>query len=104
MLFSIVLFGQPLLATTDNQLNAISNLGQLNGIALQCRYMVPMQQIKQSLVSHLPKQRELGKLFEDSTNQSFMDFINQDSSCPDPLAFMRRVSTAISQLEAAYMK
>ena len=89
---------------TDSQLNAIADLGKLNGIALQCRYTTQMQQIKQALVLNLPKQRALGEWFENKTNDSFMAFMNANSSCPSATEFMQQVNAAIITLESEFKK
>lgn len=94
----------PVRAATENQLDAISAMGRVNGIALQCRYMEQMQRIKMTLVLHLPRQRALGDWFEQTTNTSFMDFMNTDSSCPDSQAFVARVDGAIKKIESAFAK
>jgi len=99
-----VSFGQPVFADAKTQHAAIARLGVLNGVALQCRYFDQTQRIKRVLVANLPKRRELGLLFEDTTNRSFIAFMQQDASCPGTAAFVERVDSAVSDLEAAYAK
>lgn len=89
-------------AATDQQLASISKLGQLNGIALQCGYIPQVQKIKQSLVLNLPKQRELGEWFEYQTNNSFMEFIKNNTACPEPAVFSGQVQLAIRKLETEF--
>lgn len=89
-------------AASDIQLSAISRMAELNGIALQCRFVEQMQQIKRSLVLNLPKQRELGLLFEQDTNASFLRFIETDQACPQPESFSQQVNAAQLQLESAF--
>ena len=91
-------------AASDSQLNAIADLGRLNGVALQCGYTTQMQQIKQALVLNLPKQRVLGEWFESRTNDSFMAFISTKASCPSATEFMQQVNAAIITLEAEFKK
>ena len=95
-------FAEP--AASDSQLNAIADLGRLNGVALQCRYTTQMQQIKQALVLNLPKQRALGAWFESRTNDSFMAFISTNASCPSATEFMQQVNAAIITLESEFKK
>ncbi|MBT3206433.1 MAG: hypothetical protein HOM14_18690 [Gammaproteobacteria bacterium] len=92
----------PAQATTENQLNAIAKMGELNGVALQCSFMEQMQRIKLNLVLHLPKQRELGDWFEQKTSASFMDFMSKDSSCPDSTEFVEQVDAAIMNIETTF--
>lgn len=89
-------------AATPAELAAISSMGELNGIALQCRYLKQMQRIKLSLVLHLPKQRELGDWFEQTTNNSFLDFMNKDAVCPDMGSFDQRVDSAIDGIATVF--
>jgi hypothetical protein len=91
-------------AATDSQLNSISDLGRLNGVALQCSYTTQMQQIKQALVLNLPKQRALGEWFENKTNDSFMAFMSTNASCPSAVDFMQEVNAAIITLESEFKK
>jgi len=91
-------------AASSSQLESIADLGRLNGVALQCRYMTQMQQIKQALVLNLPKQRALGEWFENKTNESFMAFMTTNASCPSATEFMQQVNAAIITLESEYKK
>jgi len=90
------------IATSDEQQATIVELGELNGVALQCRYFEQMQRIKRSLVANLPKRRELGLLFEDATNRSFIAFMQRDATCPKPQDFVEQVDAAVGVLETAF--
>lgn len=92
----------PVQAATENQLSAISAMGELNGVALQCRYIEQMQRIKMTLVLHLPKQRELGDWFEVTTSKSYMDFMNKGLPCPDSQLFVAQVDEAIKKIEISF--
>lgn len=94
----------PAMAATESQLAAISALGELNGVALQCSYIEQMQQIKRALVLSLPKRRELGELFEQTTNRSFMGFMTDNSVCPEQHIYVEHVGQAIHTLESAFKK
>lgn len=94
----------PLKTYAADKLQTIRELGQLNGIALQCKYLQHTQQMKQALVSSLPKDRALGELFDSTTNKSFLGFINEGNSCPEESQFTTQVDAAISALQQAYEK
>ncbi len=64
-------------AATEAQLSSIKRVGQLNGVALQCKYLNDVRRMKLSLVAVLPKRRQLGQVFDDATNESFLSFIFQ---------------------------
>jgi len=89
-------------ATTDTQQQAINSLGQLNGVALQCKQHAEMQRMKQAMVENLPKQRSLGEHYDKATNQSFLDFARNSKGCPQNSDFKRQVDTAINQLQHAF--
>ena len=86
----------------DEKLDAISALGDINGIALHCNGLAQTQKIKRALVQTLPKRRQLGELFDYATNKSFMAFIEANSECPSQQALAQRVDKALQRLKAAY--
>ena len=89
-------------AISDLQYQAISQLGQLNGVALQCGYIGQTRAIKAALVSALPKRRALGQAFDDQTNRAFLAFIEEQRGCPAPAEFAERVTRGIRTLEQAF--
>lgn len=91
-------------ATSDAQLKAIAEMGRLNGIALQCRYLQQVQRIKQELVLNLPKQRPLGDWFEQKTNESFMSFMQDDLNCPPEHDFEQEYQQAVATLKSEFKK
>ena len=103
-LITTVFWLSPAQSASESQLSAIEGMGQVNGVALQCRYMDQMQRIKMTLVLHLPKQRALGDWFEQTTNSSFMDFMSKGGSCPDSVSFAEQVDAAIKNIEIAFEK
>ncbi len=91
-------------AVGDAQLESIRKLGELNGIALHCKALAETQRMKKALVLNLPKRRQLGELFDQETNRSFLDFINNRAACPSLGAFTQQVDAAISDLERVFSK
>ena len=59
----------------DPRHQAVKDLGTLNGVALQCRYLDEVRRMKQAVVANAPKQRSFGLAFDEATNQSFLAFI-----------------------------
>ena len=103
LLFGGLLTG-PVGAIGDQQYQAIRALGDLNGVALQCRYLEQTHRMKKALVRVLPKRRALGQGFDDVTNESFLRFIEQKGSCPAETSFSGQVGDAIHDLEQAFGK
>ena len=92
----------PAQAATKIQLAAISEMGRLNGIALQCGYLDETRRIKMALIRALPKQRALGQWFEQETNASFMSFIQDNRNCPPLAEFAQDLEQGESDLEASF--
>ena len=100
ILFNAVTF--QVFADTDEQLAAIEHLGQLNGVALQCKYVDQTRHIKQALVAVLPKQRNLGQVFQDATNKSFLEFIEQGGKCPAKDVLGTRIDSGVVALGSVF--
>ena len=99
MLLPLSTWGQ---TVTEQQRQTIRKLGELNGIALQCDYLAETQRMKKALIASLPKRRGLGQLFDDTTHESFLGFIQQGKPCPEEDMFLGRVDQAIKNLEQAF--
>ncbi|RMG34395.1 MAG: hypothetical protein D6720_09265 [Gammaproteobacteria bacterium] len=101
---SLLLLLQPVHAApaTEAQLQAIARMGELNGVALQCRFVDQVRRIKQELIKRLPKQRALGAWFEQKTNAAFTDFINRGDRCPGLLEFEKDLEQAVARLDEAF--
>ncbi len=98
----LVIFQSSAWAANEDQLAAISRAGELNGIALQCKFLEQTQRLKRALVLNLPKERKLGEWFDVNTNMSFMEFISSKSVCPDEQSFKSQVDASIKQVESAF--
>ncbi|HID44530.1 MAG TPA: hypothetical protein EYP34_02075 [Chromatiaceae bacterium] len=86
----------------DSQIQVVKEMGSLNGVALHCRYFEQVKRIKQILIDSLPKQRELGQVFEDETNASFLRFSKSGKPCPSPAEFAVHVAEAGEMLEQTF--
>ncbi len=87
---------------SEAQLAAIARMGELNGIALECRFVDQVRRIKQELIARLPKQRELGAWFEEKTNASFTAFMSEGRPCPALSDFEKDLDAAVQQLDEAF--
>jgi hypothetical protein len=86
----------------DKQFNAIQQLGELNGVALNCRFLSETQRMKKALVLALPKRRQYGEAFDQETNTAFLKFIETKASCPVEAAFSKQVDAAILVLDSVF--
>ena len=90
------------MADEDRGQDTVRRLGELNGVALACRYFDQTGRIKRILIDHLPKERVLGQLFDEVTNASFLEFVNSGRFCPSPATFSGQVDQAERALIEAY--
>jgi hypothetical protein len=88
---------------SEAQYETIRQLGQLNGVALNCQYLNETRRMKKSLVVTLPKRRQLGELFDTETNSAFLQFIEERRECPTEASFSVQVDDAILALEKAFV-
>lgn len=90
------------LAAEDLRYAAIERLGELNGVALQCRYTEQVRRMKSAVVLHAPKERSFGLAFDQATNRSFLSFIRQNGVCPAEESLARDVGHQIEAIRAAF--
>lgn len=88
--------------TTDPRYRAISELGTLNGIALQCRYVDQVRRLKSAVVAYAPKERSFGLAFDEATNDSFLRFMREKDVCPGKTSFSRLVGHRIDDVKSAF--
>ena len=89
-------------AAEDARYRVIRELGELNGIALQCRYIDQVRRMKAAVVLNAPKERSFGLAFDEATNRSFLAFIEEKAVCPHPETFERQVGHQVDALRAAF--
>ena len=102
--FAGVFMSQAWAEIPPEQYQLVSRMGDLNGVALSCRYFQQTKKIKAGLIESLPKSRELGQVFDDKTNESFLAFVQSKSSCPSPTEFAVEVDKALEALSAGFAK
>jgi ABC-type amino acid transport substrate-binding protein len=90
-------------AAQNEQYQTVEALGKLNGVALSCRYFDQTRRIKRALIEGLPKQRDLGALFDDATSASFNAFLQSRDKCPGPAGFEADVGKAIDAMNQAFV-
>lgn len=89
-------------AEPDARYESIGALGELNGIALQCKYLDQVRRMKQAVVASAPKERSFGLAFDQATNRSFLDFLAQAGPCPGPAGFELQVGERIDAVHRAF--
>lgn len=94
-----LVWGQPL---WEQQNQAVSRLGELNGIALNCDYPAETMRMKKALIANVPKRRGIGQLFDDKSHESFLSIIRQGAICPDERELQGWIDEAIVTLKQVY--
>jgi hypothetical protein len=89
-------------AAEDARYLSIKSLGEVNGVALKCKYLDQVQRIKQSIIATVPKERVYGLAFDHSSNDAFLAFIESREPCPGPAGFNRQVDERIEEMKAAF--
>lgn len=102
LLLLLVVVAAQAQTVTAPQSDAIRQMGQLNGVALNCRFLQETRRMKKALVLTLPKRRQLGELFDMETHNAFLKFIEDGQSCPGERTFSERVDAAILVLDQAF--
>ncbi len=90
-------------AAEQSQLQAISRVGELNGLALQCGFFEQVEKIKVVLIRVLPKRREFGEWFEYTTHKAYMEFIKNTAACPGNSDFEQELELAFWRLEQVFL-
>ena len=89
-------------AETEEQMQAVKAMGALYGIALPCKYLQQTRRIKSGMVENLPKKRYLGQVFEQATNESFLDFTRTGVACPGETEMAAQIDAAIQELQSQF--
>lgn len=80
---------------------AISELGKLNGIALACKQNALTARMREIMIDTVPKERNVGEVFEQATHTSFLDFGSAGRPCPDGKSLANEVNRAREKLRHA---
>lgn len=98
----LILFSTHASAISDAQFESVRALGMLNGVALNCGYIDETRRMKRSLVATVPKLRVIGQAFDDSTNDAFLEMVNNRTNCPSERTLSEQVDHSIQQVEEKF--
>lgn len=79
-------------------------LGRLNGEALACNQPALVDRIRSHIVYEAAKTREIGEIFENATNESFLEMGKEGRSCPDARSLAQKIDEGIAALRKAFPK
>lgn len=89
-------------ADVDPRYAAVEALGQLNGVALPCKYLDQVRRMKAAVVEHSPKERSFGLAFDEATNTAFLAFVRGGEPCPGHDTLARDVGDRIDAMIEAF--
>ena len=86
----------------DQGTAAISELGELNGIALACQQPALVTRARNIVITAAPKTRDYGEIFENATNAAYLEQGKGKTACPDAPTLAARIAAAEKRLQAAF--
>ena len=89
-------------ASDDPRYQSVVELGELNGIALQCKRLDQVRRMKSAVVLYAPKERRYGLAFDQATNDAFLAFIKNQDACPSADGLARRVGHQIDRMQEVF--
>lgn len=88
----------------DEGAAAVTELGQLNGIALACKQPALVTRARNAIVTTAPKTRDIGETFENATNAAYLEQGKGKTPCPDGATLAGRIAVSEKRLQAAFPK
>lgn len=101
LIAALLLSAGPVLADPAVGLDAIEDLGRLNGRALACGQMAVSGQVKALMIKHAPKTRRYGEVFEEATNAAYLAQGGEQGNCPSPAEFASQRDQVATRLQTA---
>src|SRR5512145_2891577 len=93
-------FATPAFAAEEGN-TAISQLGEINGIALACQQPAIVSRARNAVQTTAPKTRANGEIFEEATNAAYLEQ-GKGAPCPDAATLASRLGDAEKQLQDAF--
>ena len=89
-------------AASETELNAVDRLGRVNGTVLACGYLELVPRIKGAMILYVRETREMGKTFEDATQERYRAIIGADGDCPGPADTRGEMEAAVEEIKHAF--
>lgn len=92
-------------AFADPGLDAVRELGHLNGEALACKQMVLVDRIRMRIIYGAPKTREVGEVFEAATTERFLAMGGNNgnqAACTDARTMAERIEQITRTMHDAF--
>ena len=82
-LTSLALHSPAHAADVELGLMLVTELAQVNGVALACQDMTSAAKAKKLMLAHAPKTPRFGAAYEEATNASYLNQLRTAPACPD---------------------
>ncbi len=88
-------------ADVELGLTLVTELAQVNGIALACQDMPTAAKAKKLMLAHAPKTPRFGSAYEEATNASYLNQTRSAAACPDAAAMNGKLDALARRLQDA---
>jgi hypothetical protein len=86
-------------ADAELGLTLVTELAQVNGVALACQDTAIAAKAKKLMLTHAPKTPRFGSAFEETTNASYLHQVRGTSACPDASDLDSKLNALAKRLE-----
>lgn len=105
LIAALILLGAPAAHAAEDALTqAVTEFGTLNGVILACKQHALTARMREIMVDTVPKERNVGELFEDATSKSFLNFGSDGKTCPDGKTLAEQIDLGRGKLQKAVGK
>lgn len=98
-LFTITTLSPAWAQEQDPGIAAVADLARINGQALACQEVTVVSRAKKLMLAHAPKVQRYGAVFEDGTNQAYLEQSRGSQACPDLALFYQRLDVVTATLQ-----
>lgn len=88
-------------ADAELGLTLVTELAQINGVALACQDMATAAKAKKLMLAHAPKTPRFGTAFEEVTNASYLAQVRTAATCPDATSVDGKLDALAKRLQDA---
>ncbi len=88
-------------ADVELGLTLVTELAQVNGVALACQDMATAAKAKKLMLAHAPKTPRFGGAYEEATNASYLNQTRTAAACPEAAAVASKLDALAKRLQDA---
>jgi hypothetical protein len=88
-------------ADAELGLTLVTELAQVNGVALACQDMATAAKAKKLMLAHAPKTPRFGSAYEEATNAAYLAQVRTAATCQDAANNDRKLEVLAKRLQEA---